>query len=83
MGSSRVASVGARFFLLAVGMPPRVELTARRERDLSSGHPDYSVWAGEQRVGRIYQQHSLGHEQWFWGLTTVTLRPYTPAREGT
>jgi hypothetical protein len=54
-------------------MPPPIELTARREPDLSSGHPDYSVWAGEQRVGRIYQQHSLTHEQWFWGLNTVTL----------
>jgi hypothetical protein len=59
-------------------VPPKVkngrfELMAKREADLSSGHPDYSVWAGEQRVGRIYQQHSPSHEQWFWGLTTVTL----------
>jgi hypothetical protein len=51
----------------------RIELKARREPDLSSGHPDYSVWAGEQRIGRIYQQRSLGYEQWFWGLNTVTL----------
>ena len=54
-------------------MPPRFELTARRERDLSSGHPDYSVWAGALRVGRIYQQHSLAREQWFLALNTVTL----------
>jgi hypothetical protein len=51
----------------------RIEPTAKREADLSSGHPDYSIWAGEQRIGRIYQQHALGCEQWFWGLNTVTL----------
>jgi hypothetical protein len=54
-------------------LPPRIELVARREPDLQSGHPDYSVWAGEQRVGRIYQQRSQGREQWFWGRNTVTL----------
>jgi hypothetical protein len=52
---------------------PRIELTAKREADLSSGHPDYSVWAGALRVGRIYQQQAPGREQWFWGLNTITL----------
>jgi hypothetical protein len=51
----------------------RIALKAKREADLSSGHPDYSVWAGEQRVGRIYQKHAVGsHQYWFWGINEVT-----------
>jgi hypothetical protein len=55
-------------------MPHGVELTARHDPDLQGGRPDYSIWAIEQRVGRIYQTHSFApREQWFWGVNAVTL----------
>jgi hypothetical protein len=33
---------------------------ANAAKDLSSGRPDYSIWAGEQRVARIDQRHWIG-----------------------
>ena len=54
-------------------MSPRIVLIARREKDLQDGQPDYSIWAGEQRVGRIYRKHRRGdRELWFWGINSVT-----------
>jgi hypothetical protein len=53
-------------------LPPRIVLVARREKDLQDGQPDYSIWAGEQRVGRIYRKHRSGdRELWFWGINSV------------
>jgi hypothetical protein len=51
-----------------------VELIARRIEDLSDGHPDYLVYAGKQRVGRIYRTHfDSTAEGWFWGVNGVTV----------
>jgi hypothetical protein len=53
-------------------MRHQIELVARREAR-SSDQPNYGVFAGEQRVGRIYQMYKIGgREQWFWGLNTIT-----------
>ena len=49
-------------------MPPRIVFVASRETDLHGARPDYSIWAGEQRVGRIYRKYRSG---WFWGINTV------------
>jgi hypothetical protein len=55
-------------------MASRIELVARRQPDLQSGHPDYFVYAGEQCVGRIYQTHlSSTSENWFWGVNGLTV----------
>lgn len=55
-------------------MPSRIELIARRQPDLHGGHPDYYVYAGEQRVGRIYQTHFTGAaDQWWWGVNGLTV----------
>ena len=53
-------------------MPPRIVLIARRSKDLQDDRPDYSIWAGGQRVGRIYRKYrSGGRELWFWGISGV------------
>ena len=53
-------------------MSPRIVLVARREKDLQRARPDYSIWAGEQRVGRIYRKHRRSdREFWFWGINGV------------
>jgi hypothetical protein len=53
-------------------MSHQIELVARREA-MSSGHPNYGVFAGDQRVGRIYQMYTIGgRARWFWGLNTIT-----------
>jgi hypothetical protein len=54
-------------------LPPRIVLVARRDKDLQEGQPDYSIWAGEQRIGRIYRKHRSGdRELWFWRINSVT-----------
>jgi hypothetical protein len=53
-------------------LPPRIVLVARRDKDMMDGSPDYSIWAGEQRVGRIYRKRRTGgRELWFWGINGV------------
>jgi hypothetical protein len=49
-------------------MPPRIVLVACREKDLQGARMDYSIWAGEQRVGRLYRKYQSG---WFWGINGV------------
>ena len=50
-----------------------IALIAKRQEDLHNGHPDYHVYAGAQKVGRIYQTHlSATRDQWFWGVNAVT-----------
>ena len=46
---------------------PRVELIARRQADLH-GRPDYSIYAGAQLVGRIYQQPD---GRWIWAISSI------------
>jgi hypothetical protein len=59
----------------------RIVLVARRGKDLQDGAPDYSIWAGQQRVGRIYRKDRSGdRELWFWGMTTVTIDMTVGAR---
>lgn len=47
-----------------------VQLIPRRQPDLQQGFRDYHIYAGEQRVGRIYQTHKTG---WWWGINSVML----------
>jgi hypothetical protein len=49
-----------------------VELVARRQPDLDQGHPDYSIYAGAQLVGHIYQQ-ARSPEHWRWAINTVMI----------
>jgi hypothetical protein len=63
-------------------MNRQIELVARREA-MSSGYPNYGVFAGEQRVGRIYQMYTVGgRERWFWGLNTITDMKFDVLTEG-
>jgi hypothetical protein len=39
-------------------MPPHIVLVARCDKDLQDGAPDYSIWAGEQRIDRIFRKQS-------------------------
>jgi hypothetical protein len=51
---------------------PHIELLVRREEDFADGRPDFSIWAGEERVGRLYRKLLPGNrEGWFWGLNGV------------
>lgn len=52
-----------------MGSASPIQLVAKRQGDLRGDRPDYSVYAGEQLVGRIYQMHN---ERWFWGVNAVT-----------
>ena len=54
-------------------MATRIELFAMRQKDLHSGKPEYHVYAGAQLVGRIYQTHLSGSENWVWSVNAVTL----------
>ena len=54
-------------------MVPCIELVARRRpENLGEGRPDYDVFAGPVRVGRIYctHAHSSG-EGWWYGINGV------------
>lgn len=48
----------------------RFELVARRGPDLDQGYPDYSIYAGAQLVGRIYQARD---DQWNWAINSVMI----------
>jgi hypothetical protein len=42
--------------------------------DVPTIYPDFFVWAGEQRVGRIYEGYSIPtRETWHRAINTVTL----------
>jgi hypothetical protein len=52
----------------------RVELRPVRQEDLQGGHPDFHIYAGTQRVGRIYCHVMMSdRQQWFWGVNSVLL----------
>lgn len=47
-----------------------IELKARRVQD--HDFPDFHIFAGEQRVGRIYRYHVTNPtETWWWGFNTI------------
>lgn len=49
-----------------------IDLVARRDQE--SGALDFHIYAGEQRVGRIYQYHKIStSETWWWGLNTICI----------
>jgi hypothetical protein len=50
-----------------------IDLRTKREADLIAGRTDYSLWAGKQRVGRIYQSSSIAPGDWHWAISTLTL----------
>jgi hypothetical protein len=53
-------------------MAPYIDLIARRSEELHDGRPDYSIYAGAQRVGRIYQTIGPGGRGvWIWNVNTV------------
>jgi hypothetical protein len=52
----------------------RIELVAKRQDDLEGDRPDYSVYAGEQLVGRVYCQVKRSDvEEWFWSVNALTV----------
>jgi hypothetical protein len=53
---------------------PHIELVARRGKDTHDGRPDYEIYAGQQRVGRIYLAVMAGAKDgWVWNINTVFL----------
>ena len=50
--------------------PPHIDLVAKLNR--AHARPDYDIFAGDQRVGRIYLMHqSSKAESWLWSLNSV------------
>ena len=52
--------------------PPHIDLVAKLNR--AHARPDYDIFAGDQRVGRIYLMHQSSQaESWLWSLNAVTV----------
>ena len=50
--------------------PPHIDLVAKLNR--AHARPDYDIFAGDQRVGRVYLMHTTSKsESWWWGLNEV------------
>ena len=54
-------------------MPRGIELVAHRDIGPRDARPKFSVYAGGQRVGSVYQVNSGKMESWVWSMDGITV----------
>ena len=54
-------------------MPRGIELVVRRDIGPRDAPPKFSVYAGGQRVGSVYQVNSGRLESWVWSMDGITV----------